>query len=98
MTVSRVSEGKQSVLIIWSEGTREAREVSGESLLPFMCFHLALQTCSLCLPGWFSPLVSYNRKLLRHIQKTDAGTKVGEMSNDLLDRFRPIQEERHNMA
>lgn len=33
-----------------------------------------------------------------HIQKTDAGSKGREMSNDLLNRFRPIQEERHNVA
>lgn len=83
MTVSRVSKGKQSVQIIWSEGTGEAcpERSLGISLLPFMGFHLALLTGSLCLPGWFL-VISYNRKLLRHILKTDAGTKGGEMSND----------------
>lgn len=84
MTVSRLSKGKQSLQIIWSEGTREScpERSLGISLLPFTGFHLALLAGSLCLPGWFSPLVSYNRKLLRHILKTDAGTKGGEMSND----------------
>lgn len=59
MTGSRVREGKHSVQIIWSEGTREAcpERSPGVSLLPFMGFQLVVLTCSLCLPGWFSPLM-----------------------------------------
>lgn len=75
------------------------RGLLGFHFLPFTSFQLALLTCSLSLSPWvvFSSHVSYNGKLIRHIQKTDAGTKVGKMSNGLVNRVWPFQGERHNV-
>lgn len=97
-----VGGDEQLVVVIASDCTSEVCPETSPwiSLLPFTSFQLALLTCSVSPSPWvvFSSHVSYNGKLIRHIQKTDAGTKVGKMSNGSVNRVWPFQRERHNVG